>query len=195
MLTATPIITGHNIDWVTQPWVVPVMVVGGFLALIFGGLTLIAAEEATPWNNRPDPSWINVIFSAMIAVLGLVGVGAGLAHIVSNGSPPTAEGAEPERLHADALYATISNSYEITGIEFAGNNGGRDHDTGEAIPKSEELCAPVSTRSPEFTGIARGQQISFKVGITDCRSDDPTADIIVTKTPGQAISAKSLEKH
>lgn len=40
-MTETPIVTGHNIDWVTQDWVIPVMILGGLIAVIFGGAALL----------------------------------------------------------------------------------------------------------------------------------------------------------
>lgn len=56
----------------------------------------------------------------------------------------------------------------------------------------DKLCQPVSTDSPEYTGIVRGQEITFKVGITDCTENKP--EIIVVDTPGQPISANQIEK-
>lgn len=87
-------------------------------------------------------------------------------------------------LHPDRVNAAVSERYSITSVE--GRAG---------TPQAEQLCAPVSTDSPEYVGVADGQEIRFKVGSANCASEQPKVTVIVTHTPGQMINAENLRKH
>lgn len=88
-------------------------------------------------------------------------------------------------LDDDRVETVISERYRITSVEAAAESDG---------PTAAQLCKAVSTKSPEYIGIADGQQIRFKAGSTNCESDDPDITIIVTDTPGAALSADDLRK-
>lgn len=84
--------------------------------------------------------------------------------------------------------AAISERYRITSVEAV-------IDEGERGPTGAQLCEAVSTKSPEYIGVAEGQQIRFKAGSTNCTSDNPDITIIVTDTPGAALSADDLRER
>lgn len=99
----------------------------------------------------------------------------------------------------DAVAAAVSSKYEITSIEgtdalttkasitlLGGSNSGNI----DAL--TERLCTPVDTNSYEFTGVANGQEIRFRAGFEDCRHPDP--QIVITSTPGQAVSPDDLKR-
>lgn len=96
-----------------------------------------------------------------------------------------------QTVHDDAIVKAITDRYAIDSV------GGLDALHATLISSEsaviDELCAPVSLSSPELSGVVDGQQIRFRVGITDC-TGDPTAEIIVTETPGQNLMPKQLEK-
>src|SRR5699024_5817410 len=98
-----------------------------------------------------------------------------------------------------ALYALptrrSSDLYELEAIEYIGSDGMPVLGTDKRVPHTDVLCEPTNTNSPEYTGITGdGQQISFRVGVPDCRAENPDVQLVVTQTPGIPLTADQLRK-
>lgn len=74
----------------------------------------------------------------------------------------------------------VTENYRIETVVSTGDRG--------------ELCGPVTTSSPIYTGVVDGQQINFRVGVPDCTEESPVAEILVTAAPGLGMSAQDLER-
>lgn len=163
---------------------------GWMTALFFGGLIVLAAialvlifvvDDATRAQGR-----VMVIGGAAAIVAMAVGGVTFLAHAEKTKS----------KTDYDALTAVIEDTYDLEATEYIGSEGKRVLSTGERVPDTGVLCEAVNTNSPEYTGITGdGQQISFKVGVRDCRAEDPDVQIVVTKTPGIPLTADQLRRQ
>lgn len=148
---------------------------GGLIAfaiLLALGLGWGLRNEEGGFGLAAFPAGISFLVGATIFVTGLSGAESG------------------GRVLEGRVQEVISDQYRITSIEASTNDGQRK-------PKSREtgLCAPVTPNSPEYVGVADGQQIRFKAGSTNCTSAHPKVTIIVTHTPGRALSADDLRKN
>ena len=144
------------------------LLVAGVVALICGGAILAESEE---------PSGCGILAGGAVAVGLLVG-GITMLADATKGEPFRVEALNEKR-----VTEVISDHYRITSIE--------DY---EGLVTKESLCKPVSSESPEYTGVAKGQQIRFKAGSTNCESDNPDIRIIVTDTPGSTLDAENLRR-
>lgn len=98
--------------------------------------------------------------------------------------------------HYDTLVAGIEDAYELEAIEYTDPEGKPVLGSGERVPDTDVLCQSVSTNSPQYTGITTdGQQVSFKVGVPDCRAENPDIQLVVTDTPGIPLTADQLRKE
>lgn len=170
--------------------------------------TVIAAAPLVtehPWALSPGAliglgmSLIGVVFSVVVVVasmrsesdeVGLLPFAIVIAAFSCIGLLLVAEESEGggRELDASSVNEAISEQYRITSIEPAAEEN-------EDEPTAAQLCEPVSTKSAEYIGVADGQQIRFKAGSTNCTSDNPDITIIVTDTPGAALSADDLRKR
>lgn len=144
------------------------LLVLGVVALICWGVVLAEAEEH---------SGCGVLAGFVLVVVLIVG---GLTTLVNStkGEPLRVKALDEQR-----VTEVISDHYRITSIENY-----------EGQATKELLCKPVSQKSPEYTGIAKGQQIRFKAGSTNCESKDPDITIIITDAPGAALDTESLRR-
>lgn len=156
---------------------------GFYIIVVFGlvlvgiGITVFIVMFVKMGTNdyRADDAYVSLFpWVAGSGALGMVSLFVGLSGVALT----------DEVLDPDRVSETVSERYNITNVE------NRNHS-----PRAERLCAPVSTDSPEFVGVAKGQEIRFKVGSANCASEHPNVTIIVTHTPGQMINADSLRKH
>lgn len=170
-----PVITGEVVPNTQRTWMTVCAIAGNILGslAIIGVLAFTIAlddSDMPTWKRRM--SWVGLL----IALFGGYTMGGfGMYQVASH------EGSDTREIDEDALIAAIEDRYTIEtirGIEGIDDVGG--------------LCSPVSPDSPELTGVTDGQQISFKVGTPHCQ--EPVARIIVTETPGQAITADQLEQ-
>jgi hypothetical protein len=170
----------HAITMATGPLVteqagVPSGLVFGFF-LVMAGLLIIVVVISVATETE------EVTAGGLLAgiALALVLMCFGISSIVD------ATKGEPFRvkvLSEERVTEVISDYYRITSIE--------DY---EGLVTKESLCKPVSSESPEYTGVAKGQQIRFKAGSTNCESDNPDIRIIVTDTPGSTPDAENLRR-
>lgn len=131
------------------------------------------------WGKRKDEEVLDsACFCAMIFLC--LGAATVLISLVI-------EDNEVLALDQNRVTEVISEQYRLTSIEPAAKEGRRG-------PTQADLCAPVSPESPEYVGVVDGQQIRFKAGSTNCTRADPDVTIIVTHTPGTALSADDLRK-
>lgn len=169
LTTAGPLVTEH-------PWgLSPGALAGGFLMLL-GGSILIFVTVRFVRSEVGDES------GAVLFVVALAGVAfGGIGAVVVVGESES----DGKELNADRVNEVIEAQYRITSSEAAAEGDG---------PPAAQFCEAVSTKSPEYIGIVEGQQIRFKAGSTNCESEDPDIAIIVTDTPGAALSADDLRK-
>lgn len=127
-------------------------------------------------------------------ITGVVMMAVGLPAVIAGAVIPTGSGPVSQGISDDAVVKAITEDYKIESI--TGTDALMESDEGNLIPVGsaiDRLRAPVSPKSPQLTGVADGQQISFKVGFTDCE-EDPTPEIIVTDSPDQDITADDLKR-
>lgn len=171
LTAAGPLVTEH-------PWgLSPGAFVGGFLMLL-GGSILIFVMVRLMRSEVGDESGA-ALFVAALAGVAFGGIGAGV--VVGESE------SDGKELNADRVTEVIGEQYRITSIEAVA-------DDDEDEPTAAQLCEPVSPKSPEYIGVADGQQIRFKAGSTNCTSNTPNITIIVTETPGAALNADDLRK-
>lgn len=172
----SPLITGEIVASPIPDWVRFLVFPGGIL-MVVGVVSLFmrASDDHDLSVNGEDMLTVVGVFSLAFGAfaLGLAGWGA---------FGP--EEYDQRKVNPDVLVETIVQDYRLDAIDI--------HDDLEI--DVEALCAPVSTDSPEVIGTARGQQISFRVGVADCDAEKPEARIIITETPGQALDPDSLRK-
>lgn len=173
LLATGPVITGTYSPDTTAWWMIALMIVG---ILIFG-----ASFHPSFYDHR---STKRDIIQASMIVSGILGF-AGATFIYANNTAQDNRSIDMEHLEA-----TISDRYELDQITMIEDPS----DSTAEAPAVKDLCAPVSPKSPELIGVNNGRQITFKVGVTDCEKQDSVAEIIVTGTPGLAITATDLEK-
>lgn len=118
-----------------------------------------------------------ILFVAALAGVAFGGIGA--VFVMGENE------SDGKEINAERVNETIEAQYRITSIEAASESDG---------PTEAQFCEAVSTKSPEYIGVAGGQQIRFKAGSTNCESKDPDITIIVTGTPGAALTADDLRK-
>lgn len=156
---------------------------GFYIIVVFGlvvvgiGVTvfIVMFVKMGTRDYRADDAYASLSpWAAGSGALGVVSLFVGLCGVALT----------DEVLNPDRVSENVSERYSITSVESR-----------DSKPQAERLCAPVSTDSPEFVGIAKGQEIRFKVGSANCASEHPNVTIIVTHTPGQMINADSLRKH
>lgn len=165
VIAAAPLVTEH-------PWVLSSTVFIGF-GLTAMGVMLLVLAFVTASREGASGEALPVFcgFGLTLPIIGLL--------MVMNGSK-----ADGKELDASSVNDAISEQYRITSIEPAADE-----------PTAAQLCEPVSTKSAEYIGVADGQQIRFKVGSPNCTGDNPDITIIVTDTPGAALSADDLRKR
>lgn len=142
------------------------------VGLIVVAFVLIVSQTSTPQGD--SYTFVD------ISVLGYLVIGIGVIFVVIGVSGAAGGGLA---LNAGRVKEVINERYRITSVE-----------TVTSTPTEEGLCEPVSAHSPEYAGIADGQQIRFRVGSTNCTSEHPDVTIIVTHTPRTALSADDLRK-
>src|SRR5699024_7899892 len=175
---AGAIVTETHTPSTVEDWMIALLV-GGFL-LFIGASFFIA------FTTGPTRALVSgyIAFATAIAATVLGGLNV-FAHRESD---------ETETDY-DALTAAVEDTYELEAIEYIGSDGMPVLGTDERVPHTDVLCEPTNTNSPEYTGITGdGQQISFKVGVPDCRAENPDVQIVVTKTPGIPLTADQLRK-
>lgn len=182
-LIAGPIVTETHTPSTVESWMSSLLY-GGIIVL--GAVSLVLVYRGLFGNGLTRTQGF---VAGIIAATGLVATVVGCATVVVH-----ADRTVPET-HYDALAAALEDTYDLEAIEFSDSKGTHVFSTGERVPYSEDLCEPVSTNSPEYTGITDGQQISFKVGVPDCRAETPDVQIVVTKTPGIPLTADDLRKR
>lgn len=147
---------------------------GGFIVfavLLVGVLALVLRKRDVMLGTIVVPGALSFWLGVIVVTIGLAG-----------------EGAHARVLDENRVADAISDQYRITSIEFANEDEQRQ-------PRKTELCTSVTPDSPEYVGVADGQQIRFKAGSTNCTSPHPKVTIIVTHTPGTALSADDLRKN
>lgn len=142
------------------------------IAVLFVGLAVIIIF-AVATGSSPEAQIV-----ALVMCVALVGGALGVLAIDSQ---------DKTDLEATRVSEVISNQYRITSVKPVA-------DEDENKPTATQLCAPLSTDSPEYAGVADGQQIRFKAGSTNCTSDTPDVTIIITHTPGHTLNPDDLRQ-
>lgn len=174
LLATGPVITGTHSSDTTAWWMIALMTVGA--------MTFAAGLY---WSFYGQSSNKRAIIQGSLIIIGALGV-VGTSFIYQDNTAQDNRSIDMEHLET-----TISDRYELDQITMIEDPSGS---TAEA-PAVKDLCAPVSPKSPELIGVNNGRQITFKVGVTDCEKQDSVAEIIVTGTPGLALTATDLEKE
>lgn len=181
MIVTSPIVTGTLNEATGEPWVLIASIAGIVVGVLLGGTTAGFLHEKLAEHGQK---------LILAALYGLAGVLAFFGMLFVVASLTLYDGQDDREFHPTAVGEAVSDRYTIETI-----HGLDDLEDSVWIDETiNSVCHTVSTESPELTGIADGQQISFKVGIRDCHAKNPVADIIITKTPGPAISADDLLK-
>lgn len=144
----------------------------------WGILLGIGAVLLIPALTNQVPTTATRITVAGGMALALVGGGALFAEYVQAG----------KKVDEPSVAQHITKKYRIS------SPAPLDGLLGDLFAKTDpdELCEPVSTDSPEYSGVASGAEIRFRVGIPDCRAPDP--EIIITKTTGRTIDLDELRR-
>lgn len=165
VIAAAPLVTEH-------PWgLSPVAIIGFGMSLIGVVISAFVVVAVIRLDMNVQVLMVSGVIVAACSSIGLVLV----AEAREDGG---------RELDASSVNDAISEQYRITSIEPAADE-----------PTAAQMCEPVSTKSAEYIGVADGQQIRFKAGSTNCTSDNPDITIIVTDTPGAALSADDLRKR
>lgn len=127
--------------------------------------------------------------------LGLAGL-MGLSLVITGGVgfASSAAGDMDTFRHASLLSA-VEATYGIEDVKYIHADEGFGFGDEGRTPDKDDVCQSVTTESPEYTGVAEGRQISFKVGVEDCRSSVPDVQIIVTATPETRLTPDQLRKQ
>lgn len=165
VIAAAPLVTEH-------PWALSPVAIIGFGSLLIGVVISVFVFVAVMRGDMNGP--VLMVAGVIVAFLGCIGLVL-VAEASEDGG---------KELDASSVNDAISEQYRITSIEPAADE-----------PTAVQLCEPVSTKSAEYIGVADGQQIRFKVGSPNCTGDNPDITIIVTDTPGAALSADDLRKR
>lgn len=170
----------HAITLATGPLVteqsgVPSGLLIGFFLVLAGliNVVVVASVAAEAEEISAGGLLVGGVFGLVLMIFGISSV-----MDATKGEPFRVEALNEKR-----VTEAISDHYRITSIE---------DDEGRVT--KESLCKPVSSESPEYTGVAKGQQIRFKAGSTNCESDNPDIRIIVTDTPGSTLDAENLRR-
>lgn len=194
MLTTAPILTGD----ITEPistsatWIWLAISVA-VLGIAIADLTI--TERIRRRRRKPTSSAIVHWWIGLNGVLFIVAFVSTVFSTINLFDPVKTD---DRQIHAQAIEQAVTNTYDINtlqGVDDLVEVKKNPFGTQGPDELLDQLCTEVSPDSPELTGVTKGQQISFKVGVPDCRAERPSAQIIITKTPGQAISARDLEKH
>jgi len=170
-----PLITGEVMGNTVAIWMYLIVGVGTCAALV-GVFTFILSENQS----------ISA-FAFVLALLFACVAAFGISRIVLN------QPRDERVVDHEVLAELITERYELDAVSPADPLGEYPSNR-ETSAQVTALCAPLSTESLEMKGITGGQQITFKVAVADCKAEKPVAEIVVTDTPGQPISAEDLER-
>lgn len=178
-LIAGAIVTDTHTPSTVEDWMT-VLLVGGCILFAFATIVLVSSIDASLVQGVSGGAALAVAFLAMII--------GGLNILEHKESDDT-------NTHYDVLITAIEDTYDLEAIEYTDPDGTPVLGTDERVPDTDALCQPANTNSPQYTGITDGQQVSFKVGVPDCRAENPDIQIVVTKTPGTPLTADQLRKE
>lgn len=193
-----PIITGEITDSTIEPWMLWLTIAALVLLFLFaiiywglsrlkdGGLTLGGSYILPVSDSQERRKITRLQLTSNIAVIAMtVLLIGGASMLIYN------RGHDDREVHEDRLISTIEDQYAINSVSHTSS---KLLSYGFDTIDISLLCAPLTPQSPEFTGIAEGQSIAFIVSVDDCRSNDPTINIAITKTPLDGIRPENLLK-
>lgn len=161
--------------------------------------TVLASGLVTETPFAPEPLWVAFFFGgallclpaflnapatgavkAIVSVGAIVGLFGGIALAIEYAQAG-------DSVDETEVARSVSAAYRIDSP--TPKEGGL---LGLDVPDPEELCAPVSPESPEYSGVVNGSEIEFRVGFPDCDASDP--HIIITNPAGSAIDVNDLRR-
>ena len=166
------------------------------LACIAAGIMILSLSALVLWRG-PLRSESNCddglsLGEMSVGIAGLVGLviaitgGIGFISYATGGM---------DKLQHPALLSAVEDTYGVENVKPIDDGGKFTLGDDSRVPDKDDVCQPVTTESPEYTGVVDGQQISFKVGVEGCRSNTPDVQIIITATPGTPLTPDQLRKQ
>lgn len=161
------------------------------LAILAVGIIIVLLSALTFWWRWFHSEWVTLVDVG----LGFAGI-VGLSCVITGGTgfASSAAGDMDTFRHASLLSA-VEATYGIEDVKYVHADEGFGFGDEGRTPDKDDVCQSVTTESPEYTGVAEGRQISFKVGVEDCRSNTPDIQIIITATPETRLTPDQLRKQ